>query len=691
MTEDIDLREFVAGFIAESDELIATANAALLDIEAANLTATSRPRSVRDLFRALHTIKGLAGMIGVEPIVELAHGLEGLVRTADRAGGAFARDAVDVSLRGVAAIADRVRAVAEQRAPAAIPAELLDAVAVAAGGGEPSPARPASGGASDAPGWDTGLTPGDREHLAAGWRAGRRVWRVSFVPSELNAGRGLTIASVRGRLAELGDVIKVVPRATPGKASSIAFDLLVASDAQAEAIAQAGATTADRLVQLIAPPGLSAPPGPGGSEKPRAAIPDAGAATTDPRSRADGGAVLGRALVRVELARLDELQDQLSLLIVSRFRLEREIAAQAQRGVDVRALCEIANLQGRQLRDLRRAILRVRMVRVAEVLEPLALLVRSLGRSAHKEVRLELDARDAELDKAVADRLLPALVHLVRNAVDHAIEPADERVALGKPRTGTVKVSCLHVGNRLELVVRDDGRGIDRRAVGDRARRAVDDDIALLDVLTSPGFSTRDVATRTSGRGLGMDIVRRIATVELGGELAVATAPGAGTAFTLRVPLTIAVIDVFAFLCGRQTFVVPVSSVEEVFELRAGQDVLPPAAPGARAPVRIAERRGQAIPLRSLGSLLAIDDGAGARRAIVIRRQGAPLGFTVDRMLGRHEVVVRPIDDVLLKIPGIAGSTDLGDGRPTLVLDLSALGALGARSTVGAAGAERPA
>ena len=685
MTDQVDLREFVAGFVAESDELIAAANAALLDIEAGNLAGAPRPRAIRELFRALHTLKGLAGMIGVEPIVELAHGLEGLVRTADRAGSALARDAVDVSLRGVAAIAARVRAVAEQRAPAAIPAELLDAIAAAAAADGDSQRRPAASAVADAvnpPGWDTGLLPGDRQLLAAAWRAGHRVWRMSFVPSEANAGRGVTIGSVRARLAELGEVIKVVPRGTPGQASSIAFDLLIASAAPADALAQAAATTPDQLVALTAPPESLAPEPPAARAEPNHSALAASAGDGDAGTSDERGAVLGRALVRVELARLDELQDQLSLLIVSRFRIEREVAALAERGADVRALREIANLQGRQLRDLRRAILRARMVRVTEVLEPLALLVRSLGRSAQKEVRLEIEARDTELDKAVADRLLPALIHLVRNAVDHAIEPADERVARGKPSAGTIRVSCLDVGgSRIELTVQDDGRGIDRRAIAARSQRAIDDDAALLDVLTSPGFSTRDVVTRTSGRGVGMEIVRRIATGDLGGELAMSTTPGAGTAFTLRVPLTIAVVDVFSFACGVQTFVVPVSSVEEIFELRPGQDLLPPAAPGASSPVRLAERRGQAVPLRSLGSLLAIDDGAAARKAIVIRRQGAPLGFTVDRMLGRHEVVVRPVDDELVKVPGIAGSTDLGDGRPTLVLDLYALGARGAERT----------
>jgi two-component system, chemotaxis family, sensor kinase CheA len=671
VTDRVDLRDFIAGFIAESDELVAAANASLLEIETGNLVGAARPRAVRELFRALHTIKGLAGMVGVEPIVELAHAVETLVRAADRAGGLLGREAVDASLRGVAAIAERVRAVSAQQPPAPVPAELLEAIAASATSvASVASARPASAEPPSARAWDAGLAADDRQQLVAGWRAGRRAWRMTFVPSDELAARGISIGSVRAHVARLGEIIKVVPRATPEQPSSVAFDLVVTSDASAAALAEAIVTTEDQLIELLAP------------SEPAGAPLDPGAEGLDPLD-GTSASMLGRPLVRVELARLDELQDQLSLLIVSRFRLAREIAAHAERGHDVRGLREIAELQGRQLRDLRRAILRARMVRVAEVLEPLVLLVRSLARSAQKEVRLALEARDVELDKAVADRLLPALVHLVRNAVDHAIEPADQRVAAGKPRVGTVTVSCLDVvGNRLELVVQDDGRGIDRGAVAARAKRVVDSDEDLLDVLTAPGFSTRDVVTRTSGRGLGMDIVRRIATGDLGGDLVMSTTPGAGTAFTLRVPLTIAVVDVFSFACGPQTFVVPVSSVEEIFELGADQAVMPPALPGARSPVQLTERRGRAIPLRSLGSLLAIDGGTHAQKAIVIRRQGEPIGFTVDRMLGRHEVVVRPVEDVLVKVPGIAGSTDLGDGRPTLVLDLYALSARAAGGQV---------
>ena len=317
--------------------------------------------------------------------------------------------------------------------------------------------------------------------------------------------------------------------------------------------------------------------------------------------------------------------------------------------------------------------MRVRMVRVAEVLEPLALLVRSVARTSHKEARLDLDVRDAELDKAVADRLLPAMIHLVRNAVDHAIEPPDVRVAAGKPRVGTIRVACSEFASKmLELTVSDDGRGIDREVIARRAHQEIADDQGLLDVLTTSGFSTRDSVTQTSGRGVGMEIVERVAVQELGGELMLDTTVGAGTTFTLRVPLTIAIVEVFSFECAHRAFVVPVAAIEEIFELDA--TAIAPPAPHRDQRVTLVHRRGRALPVISLGAVLAIDDGSPANKAMVIRHDGELIAFAVDRMLGRQEVVVRPVDDPLVRSVGIAGATDLGDGRPTLVLDLSELG-----------------
>lgn len=676
----IDLREFIGGFVAEADELVAASTAALVEIEAANLAGTTRPKAVRELFRALHTLKGLAGMIGVAAIVELTHALEALVRIADHAGGALGPRAVEAGMQTMREIGERVRAVAEDRTPEPPPVALLATLEAADPTPAAAPAPPAP--ALDAV-WEARLNPGERQQIRDATAAGRAVWTVTFLPSEARAAAGTTIATVRQRLGALGDIVKVVPRSLG--AAGVAFELLLVSTAAATELAAAAGDA--EVVPLSAPPPAPAA-APVVTEVPAAAPASAPAAALLPAAALDPDVEvtpLARAVVRVELARLDELQEHLSALTVSRFRLEREIALAAERGHDVRGLRELSDGMVRQLRGMRRGILRARLVRLADVLEPLQLLVRSLVRPGIKEARLEIAVRDAEIDKAVADRLLPAVIHLVRNAVDHAIEPVSTRTLRGKPRAGALRITCHELGgSQLELAIADDGGGIDRGDIARRAGVPVDDDAALLDVLTTAGFSTRDVATETSGRGLGLEIVRRIVASDLGGALSLTSRPGAGTLFRLRVPLTIAIVEVFSFECGGQAFVVPASAVEEIIDLDGAVRSEPPARRGA-ARSELVERRGLAMPLIPLARLLAAAPLGGdlphrARKAIIARRAGQLVAFGVERMLGRHEVVVRPLADPLLRTPGISGATDLGDGRPTLVLDLGALASAAATS-----------
>jgi two-component system chemotaxis sensor kinase CheA len=390
-----------------------------------------------------------------------------------------------------------------------------------------------------------------------------------------------------------------------------------------------------------------------------------------------------RRTVRVEVGRLDEALERLSALVVTRFRLSRALVALSAAGADIREVREIVAENGRQLRDLRAAIMRARMVPVGELLERVPLIVRGITRNSAKRVRVVIEGGDAELDKSVADRVFPALVHLVRNAVDHAVEPAAERVRLGKPEEAVVRVSCFERSNRqLELSVTDDGRGVDAEKVARKAGREIPaTEAALLDLLTLRGLSTRDEATTTSGRGLGMDIVKRIVD-QLGGELLLKTRATAGSTFTLRIPLSITIVDAFSFACGKQPFVVPVSAVEEIVEVDPARLVRTP----GRRDVRLLERRGETVPLLALDRVLHMERGSETpRKALIVRRNAEPFGFEVDRMLGQQEVVVRPLEDPLVHVPGVTGSTDLGDGLPTLVLDLLSLAGIGAQAESGRA------
>ena len=385
-----------------------------------------------------------------------------------------------------------------------------------------------------------------------------------------------------------------------------------------------------------------------------------------------------QGFVRVDVVRLDDAMDQLSALIVTRSRLARAIAEMKTAGVGVRELTEILKDNTRQLRDLRAAILRVRMVLLTDVLDRVPLIVRGLRRDSGKLVGLDIDVGNAELDKAVAERLFPAIVHLIRNAVDHALETPSERRRAGKPEEGTVTITCAaHSNTRLELTITDDGRGVDRASVALRAHAALGQtDAALLEAICLPGLSTRAEASVTSGRGMGMEIVKRIVVDELGGELFMKTELGKGTSFTLRVPLTIAIVDAFVVECASQRFVVPVSVVEEILEIDHVQTRFAPSRADLHgsAPLGMVQRRTETLPLLDLAGILKLPGVYDRpRQALVVRRGGEPVAFAVHRVLGQQEAVVRPLVDRLVQVPGISGAADLGNGKPTLVLDLFAL------------------
>jgi two-component system chemotaxis sensor kinase CheA len=658
----VDLGEFRSAFIIEAEELLSTANSNLVAVEQAIRKGGGDSRAVRELFRAVHTIKGLASMVGIEPIVAIAHRLETALRAADRAGGKLDEAAIDVLVDGVRAVEQRVRAMSEGHEAAEPAAALLEALDRLESSTEAAPPRSTVelALADDVAGR---LAAHEQAQLLEGATLGKRALRVDFTPSPGRAEAGLTITTVRARVAKLADIVKVVPLSVPltdDAPGGLRFALFLLTSADEATIAAAVGVDAAEVqllaAQPVAPPAAGALFDPGDAETSRTGV------------------------VRVEISRLDEAMERLSALVVTRFRLARAVAELAHAGANVRELTEIMNDSARQLRDLRAAILRVRMVRVAELFDRVPLLVRGLARSTHKKVRLQIDVGDAEVDKGVAERLFPALVHLIRNCIDHGLETPDERKAAGKAEEGTISIACFERTNsQLELTIADDGRGIDRETVARRAgKRRPDSDVELLELLCLPGLSTREQATTTSGRGMGMDIVRR--TVEqLGGSLTLQSRPKVGTRFVIHVPLTISIIDVFTFECAGQRFVVPVTMVEEVLELEPAKLVR---APG-RSTTRMFERRGETIPVVPLATVFGLPraDDAG-HKALVVRRNGKSTAFAIDRVVGQQEVVVRPLEDALVRVPGVSGSTDLGDGKPTLVVDLAALsGALSSSSS----------
>ena len=335
---------------------------------------------------------------------------------------------------------------------------------------------------------------------------------------------------------------------------------------------------------------------------------------------------------------------------------------------------------GRQLRDLRESVMRVRMVQIGEIFERMTFVVRDLARESGKKIIVQLSGGETEIDKFLVERMMDPLMHLVRNAVSHGLETVAEREAQGKRSEGLLSLSAMTAGERIVIKIADDGRGIDRNLVVERANARglshgnseIDDD-ALLDLICTPGFSTRDEADRESGRGVGMDVVKK-AIEELGGRISLATKVGEGTTFTIELPLTLAIAEALIVSVNGQRFAVPQSAVREVLEVES-------------ASTRVLENneiisyRGKVLPLLRLARVFEMNHQRGDRfHVLVIGEEANAVGLAVDRILGQREIVVRAIKDPLAQSKGIAGATELGDQRVVLILDITALRQLAMKS-----------
>ncbi|HET9933117.1 MAG TPA: Hpt domain-containing protein, partial [Polyangiaceae bacterium] len=461
MTVETNLKEFFTAYLVEMGEYLVAANTQLLALEASLRAGGANPRAVRETFRALHTMKGLSAMVGVEPIVGVAHRLEEFLRDYDKRGTKPPLASIDVLLRGVRTIELCIEELGSGSEPHPIPDNLFRDLEAIEPSGQSLEAPPPA--LSLAPDLVRKLAPFELAQLTQAEQSGQRALRADFCPSPERAAAGLSIATVRERVAKVAEIVKILPLSvpvSPDAPGGLAFALLLVTSESDAAIADAIGVPATTLSALCTPSA------------------DAGAALDVPLPAEDrqepvrDGGAPQRSSLRVDVARLDDVMERLSALIVTRFRMARAVATLEAAGANTAEVTAILGETARQLRDLRAAVVGVRMVPVADLLERVPLLVRGLRRQTNRQVRLELVNGNAELDKSVSERLFPAIVHLVRNAVDHAIETPDERLRRGKPQEGLLRIVCAsRSNNRLDVSVEDDGRGIDAEAVARRAGR----------------------------------------------------------------------------------------------------------------------------------------------------------------------------------------------------------------------------
>lgn len=655
--------ELMDDFYAEADEYFTNIRAQLTALESSLKAGSFDSAALESLFRSMHSLKGISAIVVLRDVEQLAHAAEDFLRQLSKGERSLTEEGLQVLMDATKRL-EQIVSAHRLKKPRVDILPLVQELARFAG--KTASTMPDHGETKLVTPPPTPLAPRsdsiavDVSSLLA---RGLIAWRCIFSPSKELDALGINVGSIRQKLSQLGEIVSATPRIASG--GSMTFEFIVAFRAppgdlaawESDGLVLTPIETAGDDVRSKSPANLSS-----------------GAANASGEDDQSSGFFIAPShFVRVDLSRLDELMRLAGELVIQRSRLDERLQrAIGPAAKDQTGLHEVNLAFARTLRDLRHAISSVRMVSVAEIFARMPFVVRDLERETGKQARLLLQGQQTEVDKFVVERLKEPLLHLVRNALSHGVELSEQRVARGKPAEAILSLHASIEGDWVVIRVRDDGRGVDGAAIAKRAAAQgltvpkVLDHAAVLNLLCTPGFSTREEADLASGRGVGMAVVQN-AVRQLAGSLSLNTELGLWTEFTLRLPLTLSIMPAFIVHLAGQSCAIAQHSVEQILQIDAAQarfiqkTEIVPYRDGLLPLLRLRERFGHPA---SPSSEVVI---------VVVNSERGSVGLVVDKVLSIREVVVRAITDPLLQVPGISGATELGDGRPVLILDTVAL------------------
>jgi two-component system, chemotaxis family, sensor kinase CheA len=651
-------------FTSEAEELLDTLSRDLVDFESQGQNV--RPELVNKIFREVHSLKGLAGMLGFTEISELSHSLEDMLDRLRMGKIAITRELIDLLFDSVDSLNRLVIAIHDPSLGA-----LVDMTGLTSRIHQIITNQPAR--VHDDPFAELtldeqtkkSLTEYEEHRLLENVRAGKYilVLEVTFDFSDFDE----RLRALTATLSESGEVISTLPAIPTGNMNGIAFRLLYGSTldaAAAQLLAPEAAVTSLRKSELAAPAPVAAP-----------AVADAPEEEMSLRSLSQ--------TVRVDIAKLDHVMNIVGELIIEKTQLE----ALARMGTDrapvqqgrmtSHELGKIARNLDRKLNELQKSVIEIRMVPVGQIYSKLSRTVRKVARELGKEIELVLRGEDTELDKMMVEELTDPLMHIIRNALDHGIESPDERRRAGKNSVGRVTLNAYQQGNSVVLDVTDDGRGIDpekvRRVAAQRGligEKDIVDQQRAYELLFTPGFSTAATVSEISGRGVGLDVVKKNLQ-ELKGTIDVISRVGEGTTFRISLPITLAIIQALVVEAGGEKFAIPLTSVEESLRIYSRD-------------IRTVERREVftlrdfTLPLLRLADAFDLDDdhdhGPDTKWFVVVTRAGEKtVGILVNALVRQQEVVIKSIGERLKTVPGVAGATEIGESEIILVVDIGSL------------------
>ena len=685
--------EILQDFLVEAEEALEALSEDLVELE----RAPDDRELLNRVFRGFHNIKGGAGFLDVPPLVELCHRAEDVFNTLRQGERRVDAELMDAVLQALDRVTAMVAAVRAGHPPESADPELLARLESLAEPRSESPAPPPAGAAPEAPPssspppaeaapgppagdggdeGDGGVDPADQAFEA--------MLEGAAAPEAPPADDEITdeeFEALLDRLHGEGRHRGVPAAAPPPGGAAEAGPETPAGDGPAASAEDRPAgpdeITDEEFEALLdrlhgkgrhqGRPRAEAAPGPA----PEAPPAPARAEETPKPAAAEGPRV--EATVRVDTRRLDDIMNMVGELVLVRNRFAN--LREAYR--DERFSAAVSNLDV-VTSDLQLAVMKTRMQPIKKVFGRFPRLVRDLARSLGRQVRLEMRGEDTDLDKNLVEALADPLIHLVRNAVDHGIEPPAEREAAGKPAEAVVTLSAEQEGDHIRLTVADDGRGMDAEVL---RRKVVEkgllepEEAARLDteecynLIFLPGFSTKQEASDVSGRGVGMDVVKtRIA--QLNGAIDIETAPGRGTRFYIKVPLTLAIMPTLMVVVGDRVFALPLLSILEIVDYT-------PADTKTVDGQLVFMLRNRPLPLFHLRRWLLEGPARHAQaeggHVVIVGLGARQVGFVVDELLGQEEVVIKPLGALLQGTPGLAGATITGSGRIALILDVPGL------------------
>lgn len=686
----MDMNQYLTMFIDESNDHLQSLNENMLQLE-------SNPDDigiVQIIFRSAHTLKGMAATMGFEDLASLTHQMENvldLVRNEKLKMQDFIFDTLFKSLDALESMVQDITEGGDGKADvSAIVASLQSIVR-----GEGASANGGSVEGNNAAVAVQGIELDEFQFsvLDQSISEGHKVLYIQVTLREDCQLKAVRAYMVFETLERSGEIVKTYPDVqeieqgefdrvfslyyiTQRETQDIESQILGVSEIEAATVVALDHESLQQMVQesaataeAVKPEAPSAVPAAGVSPEAKSA--PAPAKESKAPARNAGGGNPSRT-IRVDIERLDVLMNLFSELLIDRVRLE-QLASESRN----QELTDTVEHMSRVSSDLQNIVLKLRMVPVDTVFNRFPRMVRDLAKTLDKKIDLIITGADTELDRTVIDEIGDPLVHLLRNSADHGVEPVADRIAAGKPETGTVHLRAFHSGNNVFIEIEDDGRGIYRDKIlknalakgvvtETEAASMTDDEVNQL--LFAPGFSTAEKISDVSGRGVGLDVVKS-KIVALGGNVTIYSTPGKGTNFSVQLPLTLSIIAAMLIRMGSEKYAIPLSSIVETGIIKRGQIKHVHGS-------RMIQFRESMIPLISLSRLFEVPDFDEEREEeteiVVIRKGDRLAALTIDDFIGQSEIVIKNLGKYLPAIQGVSGATILGDGQVALIIDANA-------------------